>query len=515
MDSYRKFSGKMLDGRYRIEEPVGIGGMAVVFSAIDTLTGRRVAVKMLRESVMNDRATVKRFINESRAVASFNHNNIVRIYDVSVDGPCKYIVMEYIDGMTLREYMDYKRPLDWRDALIYVDQVLRALDHSHHKGIIHRDIKPQNIMLLEGGYVKVMDFGIAKMPNSESLTVDKAIGTVYYISPEQARGGKIDSRSDIYSLGVMLYEMVTGKLPFTAETPYAVVMKQVNDTPTPPSQLNPKIPLGLEQIILCAMQKKAENRYQSASQMLRHIRQLENDPTLVFVMRQPSPKTPTADVAIERTKKTDIQSSSYYTGEVGEERPVTPTPSEQQAQVGQQGAERRPYRQPAPAQQYGQHVRQQQHSQPIRQQHAQPIRQQQYGQPTRQAQQQYGQPARQAQPQYRQPQRPTSYNQPYPRHPVGLSEADAEIQRRRLQAAKAAQAQKQRPRGSQQDDTVSLLTVILIFLIFLALAIACLLLIFTLFSDYSVKTDVISSALAQDVAPNPSLLEEITRYFRI
>lgn len=478
MDSYRKFSGRMLDGRYRIEEPVGIGGMAVVFSAIDTLTGRRVAVKMLRESVMNDRATVKRFINESRAVASFNHNNIVRIYDVSVDGPCKYIVMEYIDGMTLREYMDYKRPLDWRDALIYVDQVLRALDHSHHKGIIHRDIKPQNIMLLEGGYVKVMDFGIAKMPNSESLTVDKAIGTVYYISPEQARGGKIDSRSDIYSLGVMLYEMVTGKLPFTAETPYAVVMKQVNDTPTPPSQLNPKIPLGLEQIILCAMQKKAENRYQSASQMLRHIRQLENDPTLVFVMRQPSPKTPTADVAIERTKKTDIQSSSYYSGEVGEERPVTPTQSEPRRQSPQPVGERRQYQQPP--------------RQP------QPQRQSPYAQPPQ-----------------RPPQRPSAYNNPYPRRPVGMSEADAEIQRRRLQAAKAAQAQKQRPRGSKQDDTVSLLTVILIFLIFLALAIACLLLIFTLFSDYSVKTDVIPDAFAQDVARNFSILAEKTRYFRV
>jgi len=498
MDSYRKFSGRMLDGRYRIEDPVGIGGMAVVFSAIDTLTGRRVAVKMLRESVMNDRATVKRFINESRAVASFNHNNIVRIYDVSVDGPCKYIVMEYIDGMTLREYMDYKRPLDWRDALIYVDQVLRALDHSHHKGIIHRDIKPQNIMLLEGGYVKVMDFGIAKMPNSESLTVDKAIGTVYYISPEQARGGKIDSRSDIYSLGVMLYEMVTGKLPFTAETPYAVVMKQVNDTPTPPSQLNPKIPLGLEQIILCAMQKKAENRYQSASQMLRHIRQLENDPTLVFVMRQPSPKTPTADVAIERTKKTDIQSSSYYTGEVGEERPVTPTQSE----PAQPASERRQYQQPQQRQQYAQQQQQ-------RQQYAQQQRQRQQYAQQQQQRQQY------AQQQYRQPQRPSAYNQVQMRHPVGMSEADAEIQRRRLQAAKAAQAQKQRPRGSQQNDRVSLLTVVLIFLIFLALAVATLLLIFTLFSDFSVKNDEWPASLAQRVALSPTPFEEIARYFRI
>lgn len=307
MDSYRKYSGKVLDGRYRLEEPVGKGGMAVVFSATDILTGRRVAVKMLRESVSSDKQTVLRFINESRAVAMFNHNNIVKIYDVSVNDPCKYIVMEYVDGMTLRDYMDYKRPIDWRDAVIYIDQILRALDHAHLKGVVHRDIKPQNIMLLEGGYVKVMDFGIAKILNSKNVTIttDKAVGTVYYISPEQAKGKKIDSRSDIYSLGVMLYEMVTGKLPFTADTPYAVVVKQVSEQPVPPSQINPKIPLGLEQIILCAMQKDPADRYQSASQMLRHIRQFESDPTIVFVMRRPAPKTPTADVAIKRTEKAD------------------------------------------------------------------------------------------------------------------------------------------------------------------------------------------------------------------
>ena len=307
MASYRKYSGKVLDGRYRLEEPVGKGGMAVVFSATDILTGRRVAVKMLRESVSRDEQTVLRFINESRAVAMFNHNNIVKIYDVSVNDPCKYIVMEYVDGMTLRDYMDYKRPIDWRDAVIYIDQILRALDHAHLKGVVHRDIKPQNIMLLEGGYVKVMDFGIAKILNAKNVTIttDKAVGTVYYISPEQAKGKKIDSRSDIYSLGVMLYEMVTGKLPFVADSPYAVVVKQVSEQPVPPSQINPKIPLGLEQIILCAMQKDPADRYQSASQMLRHIRQFESDPTIVFVMRRPAPKTPTADVAIKRTEKAE------------------------------------------------------------------------------------------------------------------------------------------------------------------------------------------------------------------
>ena len=291
MDAYRKYSGKILDGRYRLEQPVGAGGMAVVFSAIDTMTGRRVAVKMLRETAAADPQTLRRFINESRAVAMFNHNNIVKIYDISVDGPFKYIVMEYVEGMTLLDYMEFKKPIDWRDAVIYVDQVLRALDHAHMKGVIHRDIKPQNIMLLEGGYVKVMDFGIAKILDAQDQTLNTsaAIGTVYYISPEQARNKKVDCRSDIYSLGCMLYEMVTGERPFKAETPVAVVLKQINEQPVPPSQINPKVPLGLEQIILCAMQKNPADRYQSASQMLRHIRQFENDPTIVFVMRRPSP----------------------------------------------------------------------------------------------------------------------------------------------------------------------------------------------------------------------------------
>lgn len=305
MDAYSNFIGKILDGRYKIEKPVGKGGMAVVFKAMDMLTGRCVAIKMLHKSDAENPQIVRRFINESRAVARFNHNNIVRIYDVSVDGPLKYIVMEYIDGMTLCEYMEYKKPLDWRDAVIYIDQILLALDHAHVKGVIHRDIKPQNIMLLEGGYVKVMDFGIAKLLDATDPTTIKtntAIGTVYYISPEQAENKKIDCRSDIYSLGCMLYEMVTGKLPFTADTPLSVALKQIKETPVPPSQINPKIPLGLEQIITCAMQKNPADRYQSASQMLRHIRQFENDPTIIFVMRKPAPKTPTSDMAIKRTE---------------------------------------------------------------------------------------------------------------------------------------------------------------------------------------------------------------------
>lgn len=304
MEKYNRFCGKLLNDRYRIEKPVGMGGMAVVFKAMDTLTGRCVAIKMLREEEAANPQILRRFVNESRAVARLNHNNIVRIYDVSVDNPLKYIVMEYIDGMTLHDYMEYKKPLDWRDAVIYIDQILRALDHAHQNGVVHRDIKPQNIMLLEGGYVKVMDFGIAKLLDATDQTVktSSAIGTVYYISPEQAQNTTIDCRSDIYSLGCMLYEMVTGKLPFTADNSVAVAVKQISEQPVAPSQINPRIPLGLEQIILCAMQKKPADRYQSASQMLRHIRQFENDPTIVFIMRRPAQKTPTSDVAIKRTE---------------------------------------------------------------------------------------------------------------------------------------------------------------------------------------------------------------------
>ncbi|MBQ0125898.1 MAG: serine/threonine protein kinase [Clostridiales bacterium] len=317
MDSYRRYKGTLLDGRYQLEDPVGIGGMAVVFSAIDKMTGRRVAVKMLRDSAASDPKMLKRFLIESRTVSMFNHNNIVKIYDVSVDGPFKYIVMEYIDGVTLREYMDYKRQIDWRDAIIYIDQVLRALDHAHNKGVVHRDIKPSNIMLLEGGFVKVMDFGIAKVLDGKSstLTANTAIGTVYYISPEQANSGNVNWRSDIYSVGCMLYEMVTGKLPFTGETPVAVAMKQIKEDPVPPSQINPRIPLGLEQVILCAMQKDPNNRYQSASQMLRHIRQLQSDPTTVFVMRKPTPKTPTSDVVMQKTTRVAEQNAEYYNKE--------------------------------------------------------------------------------------------------------------------------------------------------------------------------------------------------------
>lgn len=304
MDVFNKYVGQVFDGRYKIKSTVGMGGMAIVFEAIDLFTNRRVAIKMLKENASGNTQAIKRFIIESKAVAMLDHQNIVKIYAISVTGEHKYIVMEFFDGITLREYMKNKGALDWREAVEFTEQVLSALDHAHMRRVIHRDIKPQNIMLLEGGFVKVTDFGIAKIPKAETLTMaDKAIGTVFYISPEQAQSKTIDARSDIYSLGVMLYEMVTGKMPFVAETPVAVILKHINTQPVPPTKLNPKIPLGLEQIILCAMEKNPDRRYQSASQMLRHLRRLKQDPTVVFMQRTPPQKTPTSELSINRTTR--------------------------------------------------------------------------------------------------------------------------------------------------------------------------------------------------------------------
>ncbi|MBQ8576497.1 MAG: Stk1 family PASTA domain-containing Ser/Thr kinase [Clostridia bacterium] len=294
MEQFDKYVGQVFDRRYKINKIIGIGGMAVVFEAHDMLMNRTVAVKMLKEEINNDAQSVKRFINESRAVAMLNHPNIVNIYDVSVKDDIKYIVMEYIHGITLKNYMNRKGVIGWKEAMSYMEQILKGLEHAHAKGIIHRDIKPQNIMLLKNGVIKVTDFGIAKLPNTETVTMtDKAIGTVYYISPEQASGKPIDPRSDLYSLGAMLYEMVTGQLPFYAESSVSVALMQVNDNPVPPRELNPSLPKGLEQIILCAMEKEPDYRYQSASEMLHCVMQLRTRPDTVFPDRHPGEEADT------------------------------------------------------------------------------------------------------------------------------------------------------------------------------------------------------------------------------
>ena len=283
MEAYERYVGQILDNRYRIDKVIGVGGMAAVFRAEDMQMHRTVAVKILKDDVAEDEVSVRRFINESRAVAMLSHPNIVNIYDVSVRTDAKYIVMEYIEGITLKSYMQKKGALDVREVIAYTEQVLRALEHAHRKGIVHRDIKPQNIMVLKAGIIKVTDFGIAKLPDAETVTVkDSAIGTVFYISPEQASGQKIDARSDIYSLGAMMYEMATGKLPFLGDTPVSVALKQINDEAPTAKSVNPSIPLGLSQIIERAMAKDPDLRYQNASQMLRHLQKLKEDPRATF-----------------------------------------------------------------------------------------------------------------------------------------------------------------------------------------------------------------------------------------
>lgn len=285
MDAFDKYIGRVFDKRYKIEKVIGVGGMAIVFKAEDILMNRTVAIKMLKNDVAGDSEALRRFINESKAVAMLSHENIVNIYDVSVKGNTKYIVMEYIEGITLKAFLKHKGgSLSWRETLNISEQILRALEHAHSKGVIHRDIKPQNIMLLKNGLIKVADFGIAKLPDTDTFTVtDQAIGTVNYISPEQAMNKEpIDERSDLYSVGVLMYELSCGELPFTGDTPVAVAYKHVNDAPKSPREIKPDMPQGLEQIIMRAMEKSPEMRYQSAKQMLAHISALKKNPGIKF-----------------------------------------------------------------------------------------------------------------------------------------------------------------------------------------------------------------------------------------
>ncbi len=281
--SFDKLINRIIDKKYKIESAVGVGGMAYVLKAKDLADDKEVAIKFLSDGFKDDERAVKRFINESKTVSMLSHENIVKVHDVVITDERKYIVMEFIDGITLKDYIDKIGTLGWKEAVHYIRQVLSALDHAHEKMVIHRDIKPQNIMLLPDGKVKVTDFGIAKQPNAESITMtDKAIGTVNYISPEQASGAKVDSRTDIYSVGVMLYEMVTGRLPFIADSPVAVAMMQVSNEPLSPREINPLIPVGLEQIILKAMQKNADNRFSGAAAMLKALDYFSKNPDVVF-----------------------------------------------------------------------------------------------------------------------------------------------------------------------------------------------------------------------------------------
>ncbi len=278
-----RFVGKRLDGRYEIKEIIGVGGMAVVYKAYDNIEDRIVAVKILKEEFVSNEEFTRRFKNESKAIAVLSHPNIVKVFDVSFGDLIQYIVMEYIDGITLKELIEREGSLRWKDALYFTVQILKGLQHAHDKGIVHRDIKPQNIMVLSDGTIKVTDFGIARFARSEQRTItDKAIGSVHYISPEQARGDATDEKADIYSVGVMLYEMLTGQLPFEADSAVSVAIMQLQREPQMPRDINGSIPEGLEQITMHAMQKNSERRYKSAAEMLCDLEEFKKDPAATF-----------------------------------------------------------------------------------------------------------------------------------------------------------------------------------------------------------------------------------------
>ena len=284
-----KYVGKKLDGRYEIQELIGVGGMATVYKARDIKDNRTVAIKILKDEFSNNGDFIRRFKNESKAISVLSHPNIVKVYDVSFGDVMQYIVMEYIDGITLKEYLDQQRnSIDWKMAVYFASQILKAIQHAHEKGIVHRDVKPQNMMLLQDGTIKVTDFGIARFSNMETRTMtDKAIGSVHYIAPEQAKGDRTDGKSDVYSIGVMLYEMLTGKLPFEADSAVSVAIMQLQSDPQPPRDLNPDIPVGLEEITLRAMRKEPSQRYATAEEMLKDLQKISKNPSVVFNYEYP------------------------------------------------------------------------------------------------------------------------------------------------------------------------------------------------------------------------------------
>ncbi len=279
-----QYIGKILDNRYEILDVIGVGGMAVVYKAYCHRLHRFVAIKVLKRDLAADAEFRRRFHEEAQAVAMLSHPNIVSVYDVSKGDDLDYIVMELIDGITLKQYMQKKQGrLNWRESLYFITQIVRALGHAHSRGIIHRDIKPQNIMVLRDGSVKVADFGIARIMSAAQTTLtQEALGSVHYISPEQARGSHIDARADIYSAGVVLYEMLTGRLPFDGDSPVSVAIQHINAKPIAPREIVPDIPLGLEQITMKAMASRIDQRYMNAEAMLRDLEEFRKNPQVDF-----------------------------------------------------------------------------------------------------------------------------------------------------------------------------------------------------------------------------------------
>jgi len=282
MDQY---IGRLLDNRYEILEIIGTGGMAVVYKARCHRLNRLVAVKILKDEFSRDEEFRRRFHAEGQAVAMLSHPNIVQVYDVSTSESANFIVMELIDGISLKQYMEKKGVLNWKETLHFSMQIAKGLEHAHSRGIVHRDIKPHNIMVLKNGSVKVMDFGIARVMNKSNTLTKEALGSVHYISPEQAKGGHTDNRSDLYSLGVVMYEMMTGRPPYDGESAVAVAIQHINGGAPMPSSLNPNIPAGLEQIIMKGMSLEIRDRYVSATEMLQDMEEFRKNPAILFDYR--------------------------------------------------------------------------------------------------------------------------------------------------------------------------------------------------------------------------------------
>ena len=277
-----RYIGRILDGRYEILDIIGAGGMAVVYKARCHRLNRLVAIKILKDENLEDEDFCRRFHSESQAVAMLNHSNIVSVYDVSNTGEQDYIVMELIDGITLKQYMEKKGRLNWRETVHFATNIAKALEHAHSRGLVHRDIKPHNVMVLKNGSVKVADFGIARLMENEATMTKEALGSVHYISPEQAKGGRVDNRSDLYSLGVVMYEMITGKTPYDGDSPVAVALGHINGGAPRPSTICSSIPKGLEQIIMKAMAHDLPDRYINATAMLRDLEAFRADPSITF-----------------------------------------------------------------------------------------------------------------------------------------------------------------------------------------------------------------------------------------
>ena len=329
MDGGDKYIGRILDNRYEILELIGTGGMALVYKARCHRLNRMVAIKILKEDLAGDEDFQRRFYTESQAVAMLSHPNIVAVYDVSRSGSIEYIVMELIEGITLKQYINRKGLLNWKEALHFATQITKALSHAHSRGIIHRDIKPHNIMILKDGSVKVADFGIARLLTVQNTLTQEALGSVHYISPEQAKGGHVDARSDIYSVGVVLYEMLTSRLPFVGDSAVSVAIQHISAIPLRPRDINPEVPVGLEDVTMHAMEPDLNLRFTTAEEMLNDLEEFRKNPAIVFnyAYSDPSDRKPPDAVDAQATMVLSYGPTARPGGEAAKPGviPVKPT----------------------------------------------------------------------------------------------------------------------------------------------------------------------------------------------